>query len=206
MFGVFFDFINAHLIEIGTILSIIAGLIVFYRFVWLRPSLMITGHANRNLVYENRINSQIEFHIENRGRKFAEDAYVELFFWGWKFIGESESDLKVQIVLPSGDQLSPLELRSEIHNDTMAPGHEQEFVRIFVDDVIYKKKSFCIHRGVRTFDSEDTYKVDYEVACRGHRPRSGTIFFTADLDEGDISVDYTHPILRRRIARFIGFG
>jgi hypothetical protein len=178
---------------------------VFYRFFFERPSLIVTVQKGQRIRYEDKINCQIDFKVENVGRKYAENSHITLTLFEWQLSEELEPDLRVQVHPPEQEQedLSPLNIRSEVHRGTLDPDDEQEFVRLFIDDIIHKRKSFKIHSGVKTFDTSRQYKINYTTACQGHKPRNGTIIVEPDIDSRDISISHFHPTKKRRLVNYM---
>ncbi|MWG36095.1 hypothetical protein [Halomarina oriensis] len=72
---------------VGAVLAALAAVIAAYRFFLQRPNLQLEVEMSSRFQYriDGRVNANPVFHLENIGRKFAEDVYIELSLDSWKF-------------------------------------------------------------------------------------------------------------------------
>lgn len=171
------------------LLGAAAGLVVLYRFFLVGPSLALESEAeavSRPQAFDvMRVTPTM--YLENHGRAKAEDIYINIELEDWEF--HRQSDERPSSVLRINE------------NQTGYVGAPGRIYEVFVDTVLHRGARFKIFFGGTQMERGRTYELDYTVACRGHRERSGKILY--HVGHQDVEVEHVYPGKWLRLKKWI---
>jgi len=179
-------------VAIAAIGTVIGTAIAFHQYFINRPSLFLRINELGDLDHEGQV--PLLFSVENEGQRYGEDAYIVLHPDGWAF-----NFLEVET-------FDPIFQTGEFSWEEFPPGNpDSDFFELFdeahqiwVKTPIYRGANQHITMRIAQLDSDETYNMNYWIACQGHPPRSGEFTFDVDAD-GQISITSDQPHFRSRV-------
>lgn len=178
------------------LVSAIAGFIAIYKFYLQKPALTVTARSVATASVDDEVmQSGLDFHVENAGLDFAEDAHVELDMEMEMDTADEEPQVSVQGTV--GPSTLEFDHDCQPHSISGAiPGESHVFS---ADGIIHRNKRFKLYSGGALFEGSGVYTIEYVTACRSHQPREGEIELNVDVEEGTVSIENARPFYFRRL-------
>lgn len=188
--------------EAGVLAAVVALFLSLYRFVYLRPELLLDAEVGEAGYLERQegdgYNAGVTLYLVNAGNRFAEDVQLTFALDAFEF----DTDLDTPNH-PTEDYEVPettMDTRSGRRMAFIGRGRRHD---IFFENVVYERDVHKLYFGEAIFETEDTHEIKYTVACRTHGLRKGKI--TLEMDDGEIHVTKAYPTLLRQLKAYFGW-
>lgn len=167
------------------VVGVIAGTIAIYKYLIKRPDLAFDAFPVGDL--DEKDQAPVVFYVKNRGRRFAEDVFIEIYLIDWEL--ETTVDEVAESMFPS---------RTEYTWKTFTSFGEDERHSIYLKNPIYENVELEVAARIIQFERGKRHRIQYLIACRSHRPRGGTIDIVVSKD-GSVDIESEHSTLWKRI-------
>ncbi|MDB2242661.1 hypothetical protein [Halorubrum ezzemoulense] len=178
--------------EAAALAAIAGTFLAFYRYVYLRPELLLSAE---NLVsYETvsgETSSQINLYLSNVGHEFAEDTYLSFALKRFEFDDVDFQTPESPLLIKSHEMVGFFGMKGERHD-------------LYIENALYEGDIFKLYFGGCAFENDGKYTLKYTVACKSHGPRKGKIVFT--VEDGEVEINHKYPTKLRRIRNLIGWS
>lgn len=180
------------------VVGICSGSVAIYQFILKRPALSLTADPLEMLDEEGHI--PITFSVENNGKKFAEDVFIQIALVNLEFI---------PIVTEGTESERPERLLEEnigIYTDykeKSAPivslSKEYSYHMFYINDIVYSGIKLPFIVRLIKIGSEEQQSIRYSIACRSHEPKHGSMTFRREGE--NVVIEPDHPSLKRRLNK-----
>jgi len=188
--------------EAGVLAGVTAVGLSLYRFVYLRPEMLLdvevgdTGYSECQEKYE--YSAGVTLYLVNAGNRFAEDVQLTFALDAFEFdtdIDKSEHPEKDYEI-----GTTTMDARSGRRIPFIGAGWRHD---MFFENVVYERDVHKLYYGEAIFEKEATHEIKYTVACRTHGLRQGKI--TLEMEDGEFNVTKAYPTLLRQLKAYLGW-
>jgi hypothetical protein len=188
--------------ETGVLAAVVAVFLSLYRFVYLRPEMLLDAEVG-NVGYQERqeddgYRAGITLYLVNAGNRFAEDVQLTFALDAFKF--DTDLDTPEHPTEDYEIDVTTLEVRSGRRIGFVGAGMRHD---MFFENAVYERDVHKLYYGEAIFEREGRHEIKYTVACRNHGLRQGKV--TLELDDGEIDVTKAYPTLLRQLKAYFGW-
>lgn len=179
--------------SMGVLAALLGTLIVIHQRYYKRPELILEATPGNwdPIVGPDGTSISAELSLINAGHAAAEDVYVSFTLPDWRF---DEDEIK---------EVQETTLRVNEERTYGFIGVVSERHDLFIENIIYQQDTFSLYYDHPRFDSDGCYKVEYVVACKGHGPRNGALYFC--VDGQNLTVHREFPTRWRSFRSWLGW-
>jgi hypothetical protein len=188
--------------ETGVLAAVVAVFLSLYRFVYLRPEMLLdaevgnTGYRERQ--EDDGYKAGVTLYLVNAGNRFAEDVQLTFALDAFKF--DTDVDTPEHPTEDYEINTTTMEARSGRRIGFIGAGKRHD---MFFENVVYERDVHKLYYGEAIFEREGTHEIKYTAACRTHGLRHGKI--TLELTDGEINVTKAYPTLLRQLKAYFGW-
>lgn len=171
--------------EAGGLATIVGIGIVIHQRYYKNPALIIDAQPDTHdpiVDFDGDgvcISGKLTLH--NAGHAPAKDVYLSFTLTNWRYEPDAGEISKVVE--------TPLIIKEERTSGFI--GAEGERHDIYVENTVYEQDIATLYYDHRRFTEDGCYEVEYTVACDGHGPRSGKVYFC--IDDGTLTIQREYP-------------
>lgn len=168
--------------EVGGLATIIGTAIVVHQRYYKSPALVLDARSDGHdpIVGPDSVSISGKLFLHNAGHAPAKDVYLSFTLTNWRYDPDASEIAKVAE--------TPLMIKEERTFGFI--GSEGERHDIYVENTMYEQDTATLYYDHRRFTEDGCYEVEYMVACNGHGPRTGKVYFCIDDDTLTIRREY----------------
>lgn len=177
----------------GVLAALLGTLIVIHQRYYKRPELVLDATPGDwdPIVGPDRTWISAELSLINAGHAAAEDVYLSFTLPNWRF---NEDEIK---------EIQETTLRVDEERTYGFMGALSERHDLFIENIIYQQDIFSLYYDHPRFKKDGCYKVEYVVACKGHGPREGALYFC--VDGQNLTIHREYPTKWRSFRSWLGW-
>ena len=168
--------------EIGGLATIVGTAIIIHQRYYKSPALVLDARSDTHdpIVGPAGVSISGKLLLHNAGHAPAKDVYLSFTLTNWRYAPDASEIAKVAE--------TPLMIKEERTFGFFSSEGERH--DIYIENTVYEQDVATLYYDHRQFTEEGCYEVEYMVACNGHGPRTGKIYFCINDDDLTIRREY----------------
>jgi hypothetical protein len=181
--------------EVGGLATIIGTAIIIHQRYYKSPALILDAKPDTHdpIEYPDSVSISGKLSLHNAGHAPAKDVYLSFTLTNWRYDPDASEIANVAE--------TPLMIKEERTFGYL--GSEGERHDIYVENAVYEQDTATLYYDHRRFTEDGCYEIEYMVACNGHGPRTGKIYFC--INDDTLTIRRKYPTRWWKLRRKLGW-